>query len=162
LPLVGTGEKNALCISSISPGPWRTKLRTLPALELRRLELLFNEPVLRREAFFFKVAPLDGIRVSPWDMTELDRCIGPSMIELPRWLASHSSLKRPLGATDCDSGDVSTGWPGADPDPKSVAALAGMGFDLEVPLAPYPRSRWCSEGGGMVEFALRDAIMKSS
>jgi hypothetical protein len=37
----------------------RAKLRTLPALELRRLELLFKDPVLRREAFFFKVPPRD-------------------------------------------------------------------------------------------------------
>ena len=136
LPLVGTGEKNALCISSSSAGAWRTKLRTLPALELRRLELLFKEPVLLRDAFFLRVPPLDGIRVSPCDMTELDRCIGPSMIELPRWLASHSSLKRPLCATDCDSGDVSMGFPGADPDPKSVAAVAGKRFDRGVLLAP--------------------------
>jgi hypothetical protein len=133
-PLVGTGEKNALCISSMSPGAWRTKLRTLPALELRRLELLFKEPVLRREAFFFKVPPLDGITVSPCDMTELDRCIGPSMMELPRWLASHSSLKRAFCATDCDSGDVSVGLPGADP--KSVAALAGRRCDRGVLLDP--------------------------
>ena len=76
------------------------------------------------------------MRVSPCDMTELDRCIGPSMIELPRWLASHSSLKRPLCARDCDSGDVSVGFPGAGPDPKSVAAVAGNRFERGVLLAP--------------------------
>ena len=66
------------------------------------------DPVLLKDAFFFKVPPREGIRVSPCDITELDRCIGPSIIELPRWLASHSSLNLPWFA-DCAKGEASVG-----------------------------------------------------
>jgi hypothetical protein len=122
-PLVGTGEKNALFISFSSGS--RAKLRTLPARELRRLLLLFKLFALLSEAFFLRVPARDGIGVSPCEAIEFDRCIvGPSTMELPRWLASHSSLKRLCSralAAACDNGDDSIGFPGTVA--KSVPAL---------------------------------------
>jgi hypothetical protein len=62
---------------------WSARLRTLPALELLRLLERFNEPDLFMEAFFFNVPPLEGMRVSPCDIADADRCSGPSIMELP-------------------------------------------------------------------------------
>jgi len=76
---------------------------------LRRLLLRFKLPFRRSDAFFFNVFPRDS---DPSPMTppipatepekELERWRLPpglpaSMIELPRWLASHSSVNLPLG-----------------------------------------------------------------
>jgi hypothetical protein len=90
--------------------------------------------------------------LSPCDSIELVRCIGPSIIELPRRLTSHSSLKRPkfCCATDCDSGEEVAGLPGVDP--KSVPAVdSARLFVRGALLAPYPRSSCDCDGGGTTE-----------
>ena len=109
LPDVGTGQKKALFASSWSVVDWRARLLTLPAFILRRLLLRFRLPALRKEAFFFRVLPRDGVG-PPSPVTppttepakELERCMlvpaapalpsNPSTIDVPRWLASHSSV----------------------------------------------------------------------
>lgn len=140
------GEKKALCISSVSVADCRAKLLTLPALELRRLELLFKEEPLFSEAFFLSVVPLDGVvKVSPCDTTESDLCIVESSImDTPLWAELKSSVNLPwfCGATDCDRGKVD-GLPGVA---KSVAADVFMGCDFGVLVVPYPLSRWFCVG----------------
>jgi hypothetical protein len=152
LPVVGTGEKKALCISSISPAGCKARLRTLPALELRRLLLL-----LLNEAFFFNVPPLEGkaisppIEAAPCDTAELDRWMpGPSMIELPLCDASHSSLNRPPYAgcaADCANSVESVGAAGVVP--KSAALVAERCDAFGVLPAPYPRV-WYFSGTAVV------------
>lgn len=147
--MVGTGEKKALCMSSISPDGCSARLRTLPALELRRLLFLFMLPLRLSTAFFFRVPVRDGTELSPW--IALERCIGLSNMELPRWLASHSSLNRPWfrSGRDCDSGDEAVGLPGGDP--KSGATVKDAGCERGVLAGPYPLSRcaWKGEGTGV-------------
>ena len=97
--------------------------------------------------------------LSPCDSVELVRCIGPSIMELPRWLASHSSLNLPwlFCAADSDSGDEAEGLPGVEP--KSCAAVDSDKFAFGVLPGPYPLSSCACEGGGRVAVALRDAMV---
>lgn len=59
LPVVGTGQKKALCIASSSVSERRARLFTLPALMLFLLLLRFKLPPLRKDDFFFNVLLLD-------------------------------------------------------------------------------------------------------
>lgn len=157
-PLVGIGEKKALCISSVSVADCKAKLLTLPALELRRLELLFREEPLFSEAFFLSVVPLDGVvMASPCDMTESDLCmVESSIMDTPLWAESKSSVNLPwfCCVMDCDSGEDMEGLPGVA---KSVAADAFMGCGFGVLVVAYPLSRWFCVGWG-TELELRDAM----
>ena len=113
------------------------KLLTLPARELRRLELLFKDDPLLRDAFFLRVVvPLEGVKVSPCDMTESDLCIVESSImDTPLCAVSKSSVNLPwFCATDCDSGEDRAGLPGVAA--KSVAMLALAGWERNVLVVP--------------------------
>lgn len=114
LPLVGTGQWKALCSSSSSGLLCNARLRTLPAFMLRRLPDLLMLLALRSEDLFLRVLfrdswtllwPSRPPRALPvvepekelerWmlpAMVLLRRGTGPLMMELPRWLASHSSV----------------------------------------------------------------------
>ena len=120
----------------------KAKLRTLPARELRRLELLFKEAPRFNEAFFFSVVPLDKVAVSPCDIMEFDLCIvGSSMIDTPLCATSKSSVNLPWFciAMDCDSGEDMEGLAGVAAN--SVPTLAFAGLERDVLVVPYPRFR---------------------
>jgi hypothetical protein len=63
LPVVGTGQKKALCISSGSLLDCSPRLLTLPAFMLLLLPLRFKLPDRRMDAFFFSVLPRDKLTV---------------------------------------------------------------------------------------------------
>lgn len=89
MPVVGTGTKKALLISS----PSRPENVSFPAYDKRilpgplafLLPLRFRLALLLSEAFFFSVPPLDGVNVCDCDIVEFVRWRSPpalpSMIE---------------------------------------------------------------------------------
>lgn len=119
---MGTGQLKALS----SALDCRARLRTLPAFMLRRLPARLRLPLRRTEDFFLRVLDRENwMLLEPFTTAdpppvvepaeELERCmllmllaslvwlfvmargLGPFMMELPRWLASHSSVNFPVG-----------------------------------------------------------------